>query len=195
MRFSFLLLLGVFFHVVASFTFLLHVFSFCHTSMPTYTDQTMLKVTKHLFYLYPPFSTLSLPHPPIPPIAPVPAVHPCVIDRGVHISLLPPFSTPVSPEPPPIPLSYLPSPDGSPPASNSQQKLQLPFMSNKGKLTLTNIHCIHIPIQMCRDNQISGIHRKVSDRVHHYIPNLMHLFLIIFQCGEKKTTIILVIRE
>lgn len=92
---------GFFFHVVASFTFLLHIFSFCHTSMPTYTDQTMLKVTKHLFYLYPPFSTLSLPHPPVPPIAPVPAVHPCVIDRGVHISLLPPFSTPVSPEPPP----------------------------------------------------------------------------------------------
>lgn len=91
---------GFFFHVVASFTFLLHVFSFCHTSMPTYTDQTMLKVTKHLFYLCPPFYTLSLPHPPIPPIAPVPAVHPCVIDRGVHISLLPPFSTPVSPEPP-----------------------------------------------------------------------------------------------
>lgn len=39
-----------------------------------------------------------------------------------------------------IHLSYLPPPDGSPPASNSQQKLQLPFMSNKGKLTLQQMH-------------------------------------------------------
>lgn len=65
-----------------------------------HTDQTTLKVTQHLFYLYPSFSPLSSPHPPIPPIAPVPAVHPCVIDGGVHPSLPPPLSTPLSPKPP-----------------------------------------------------------------------------------------------
>lgn len=65
----------------------------------THTDQTTLKVTQHLFYLYLSFSPLSSPHPPIPPIAPVPAVHPCVIDGGVHPSLPPPLSTPLSPKP------------------------------------------------------------------------------------------------
>lgn len=55
-----------------------------HLCISTYTDQTTLKVTQHLFYLYLSFSALSSPLPPIPPFTPVPAVHPCVIDGGAH---------------------------------------------------------------------------------------------------------------
>lgn len=87
-------------------------FSFCfflphyHKSMETttqlsiftHTDQTIVKVSQHLFYLYFSFYRV-LPHPRIHPIAPVPAVHPCVIDGGVHPFFPPQLNVPLSPKP------------------------------------------------------------------------------------------------
>lgn len=92
---------------VSLFCFSISLFLHCHKgmqtathlSMSTHTDQTILKVTQHLFYLHFTYYPLSSFHPPIHPIAPVPAVHPCVIDGRVHPSFPSPLSAPLSLKP------------------------------------------------------------------------------------------------
>ena len=86
-------------------------------------------------------SLISISHSLLCPrfLPPTPAIAPCLLFTLVWLmeGRIHPFlrhSALLRPQSPSILLSYLLSPDGSPPASSSQQKLQLPFMSNKGKL-------------------------------------------------------------